>query len=198
MKKTVRNLVYSVALFAGLSSFAQSASDKVIDDFEKPGIWSWWKSPAYTVEQVEGALKVTITKAGDKTVDNGYNTFGRDLAAEPLSFSKLNVVKVRFKLEGPEGTTLRLDLKDIDDNVTNANSVVKKIAPSKEWQEVYFTFTADKFKQSWPTAGNVDPEEIKEFLFFVNAGNFAKPYTGTLLIDEVVQMSADGIPADKK
>jgi hypothetical protein len=198
MKKIFRNIACGVAMMAASTVYAQSATDKVIDDFEKPGIWSWWKSPAYTVEQVDGALKVSITKAGDKAVDNGYNTFGRDHAAEPLDFTKLNVVKVKFKLEGAEGTTLRLDLKDIDDNVSNANSIVKRIAPSATWQEVYFVFTADKFKQAWPSAGNVDPEEIKEFLFFVNAGNYAKPYTGTLLIDEISLISADKIPADKK
>ncbi|MFN8436936.1 MAG: carbohydrate binding domain-containing protein [Cytophagales bacterium] len=197
MKRVLRNFVCGLAIVVSTSAFSQSASDRVIDDFEKPGIWSWWKSPAYTVEQIEGALKVTINKAGDKSVDNGYNTFGRDHAADPLDFTKLNAIKVRYKLEGPEGTTLRLDLKDIDDNVTNANSVSRKITPSKEWQDVFFVFTADKFKQSWPTAGNVDPQEIKELLFFVNAGNFAKPFTGSLIIDEVTLMSADRVPASK-
>lgn len=198
MKKVLRNIICGAALLAGSSIYAQSASDRVVDDFEKPGIWSWWKSPAYTVEQVESALKITINKAGERTVDGGYNTFGRDHAADPLDFTKLNVVKVRYKLEAAEGTTLRLDLKDIDDNITNSNSIVKKITPSKDWQDLYFVFTADKFKQSWPTAGNVDPEEIKEFLFFVNAGNFAKPFSGTLLIDEMMLTTADKVPADKK
>jgi hypothetical protein len=198
MKKLIRNVICGVALLAGSSIYAQSATDRVIDDFEKPGIWSWWKSAVYTVEQVESTLKVTINKAGERTIDQGYNTFGRDHAADPLDFTKLNVVKVRIKLEGTEATTLRLDLKDIDDNVTNANAIVKKITPSKEWQDLYFVFTADKFKQSHPTAGTVDPEEIKEFLFFVNPGNFTKPFSGTLLIDEMVLTTADKIPADKK
>lgn len=196
MKKRLTTICFALASLAFTTVYSQT--EKLIDDFEKPGIWSWWKSAAYKVEQVEGALKVTITNAGDPKVDNGYNTFGRDHAAETIDFTKLNAVKVRLKLEGPSSTKLRLDLKDVDDRITNANSIIKTIEPTTEWQDVYFVFSADKFKQSWPSTDKVDPEEIKEFLFFVNPGNHSKPFTGVILIDEFKLLTADKVPADKK
>ncbi|MFQ3575104.1 MAG: hypothetical protein SNJ77_01590 [Cytophagales bacterium] len=184
-------------LAAGSANFV-SAQEKLIDDFEKPGIWSWWKSAAFKIEQVEGALKVSFTNAGDAKVDNGYNCFGRDHAAETIDFTKLNALKIRCKLQADGPTKLRVDLKDVDDRVTNALPILKTIEPSTDWQDVYFVFSKDKFKQSWPGNDKVDPEEIKEFLIFVNPGNHSKPMSGTLLIDEFKLIAADKVPADKK
>jgi hypothetical protein len=189
--------IMHIIITLGVLKFAYS-QEKLIDDFEKPGIWSWWKSAVYKIEQIDGALKVTFTNAGDPKIDNGYNCFGRDHAAEPIDFTKFNTVKVRLKLQAETPTKIRLDLKDVDDRVTNANPIIKTIEPSNEWQDLYFIFTKDKFKQSWPGIDKVDPEEIKEFIIFINPGNHAKPISGVLYIDEFKLLRDDKVPADKK
>lgn len=155
-------------------------AQKVIDNFEKPGVWSWWGSSAIKVAQEDESLKVTITNAGDKSIDGGYSTFGRDHSMETLDFSETPVVKLRIKCD--KDINIRLNVKDIDDYVNNEKNIVLPVKGGADYEDLYFDFTG-KWKQNYPNDADVDNEEIKEFLLFANPGG--TPMSATCWIDEL-------------
>ncbi len=172
-----------IAFIVATLAFTMAGSlkaQKVIDNFEKPGVWSWWGSSAIKVAQDGESLKVSITNAGDKSIDNGYSTFGRDHSMQTIDFSETPVVKLQIKCE--KDIKIRMNVKDIDDYVNNQDNIVLEVKGGDEYQDLYFDFTG-KWKQNYPNTADVDNEEIKEFLIFANPGG--APWTGTCWIGEL-------------
>lgn len=188
----IKQFAFGAFVIATLSSFTLvnmgwfplnlSSGEKMIDNFDKPGIWSWWGSSAIKViqDEMNGTLKVNVTRAGDKKVDSGYSTFGRDHSMETLDFSETPVAKLRAKAE--KDVTIRMNVKDIDDYVNNKDNVVLTLKGDGQWHDLYFDFSG-KWKQNYPDDAIVDEEEIKEFIIFINPGG--DPWSGTIEIDEL-------------
>lgn len=161
----------------------------VIDDFTTE-IYSWWTGSEgkYVLSRTDNEdLLVKITDAGNKSVSNGFQCFGRQFDA--VDFSKNPVLKLKMKATG--GTpAVRIDLKDANGMVTNAASIVNTVS-SGDYKEYYYDFSG-KWNQSWPDKQTVDPVEIVELLIFVNPGG--PSFTGTLNIDDVAAVTV----AEKK
>lgn len=146
----------------------------VVDDFSGD-VSSWWSgSDKITFVQENAALKVNFAGAGPK-----YDVFGTGF--KTTDFTKTPVLKFRIKNSGAP-FDLRVDVKDLDGNTTNATPVVIKVATSSDYVTYYADFTG-KFNQSWPNAKTVNPAQISELIVMPNPGGAA--YTGTILIDEI-------------
>lgn len=136
-------------------------------------IYSWWHSGNLKLSQSNGALEVATTK--DNTKDH---SFGR--AFQAVDFSTYPVLKVRMKVE--KDCDIRVDLKDIDEHVTNASPVVVSVKAGKDYQDIYFDFKG-KFKQAHPSEAKVNAQEILEAIFHINPdGN---TYSGKVFVDSI-------------
>ncbi|MBX9853120.1 MAG: hypothetical protein K2X86_15360 [Cytophagaceae bacterium] len=174
---------------ASINSIAK-ANGTVIDDFSQE-IYSWWtgNEGKYVLERTEDEnLKIKITDAGNPSVANGYQCFGRQFDA--VDFSKTPVLKIKMKAEGGS-PKVRIDLKDANGMVTNAKAVVKTVSAGGNFVEYYYDFS-NKWTQAWPSNEAVDPVEIVEFLVFVNPGGPA--FTGTLTMDDITAVTLEECP----
>lgn len=170
-------------------SAAAQTNSVLIDDFTQE-IYSWWTGSEgkYTLERTDDEmLKVKITDAGNPSVANGYQCFGRQF--ESVDFSKTPVLKLKMKVDA--GTPkVRIDIKDANGMVANAKPIIKTVSGS-EFKEYYYDFSG-KFEQSWPSKETVDPAEIVELLMYVSPGG--PSYSGTLFIDDVSAVAASEVP----
>lgn len=152
--------------------------DGIFVNFENE-LSGWWGGDAFKLSKEQSTLNVGINKT-----TTGYQQFGYSF--DPKDFSGTPVVRVRMKLEGPESIKLRLDLRDANDMSTNATLVMNEIQVSNEYRDYFFDFN-NKYKQSWPNTGEVDPRQISSMIFFVNPGG--KTFQGTLSIQEIYVMA---------
>jgi len=153
-----------------------------IDDFSGE-IYSWWSG---------SIARIILTKDGNSlkadfdNVGPGSENFGRGFKS--IDFIKTPIVKVRVKNTSTSPADLRLDLKDIDGNVTNAKPVVNKIETSPDFVDYYYDFTG-KFEQSLPSKKAVNSSQILEMIFMVNAGE--KAFSGSLYFNDIKAISVE-------
>lgn len=194
MKSTKKYFLLLIALSTVITfQAAILEAITVVDNFQKKGIWSWWGSDAITIHQdlPNQALKVTVKNAGDKSIDNGHSTFGRDIYKATLDLSKMSVVKLRAKTS--KDVTIRMNVKDVNGNVNNQTHIILSLQGDNQYHDLYFDFSG-KWTQNSPKTARLDAEEIKEFIIFVNPGG-ATPWSGDILIDELSFM--DTKPGDR-
>ena len=167
---------------SGAVNVEKSAASVSIDDFSGE-IYSWWSS---------SNDKIALTKDGNtmkvqlKDVGPAFETFGRGF--KTIDFNKTPIVKVSFKSSDVPGN-LRVDLKDIDGNVTNAKPVVMDFQTGTDYVDYYFDFTG-KFEQGFPSVRTVNPSQIIEMIFLVNPGG-ATGYSGTVYMKDIKAISVD-------
>lgn len=156
-----------------------------IDNFEE-GPVSWWCSGNQKADSPDGkSLRVTATKAGP-----AYDAFGRSF--DPINFNVASTIRVRAKVDAAEAPNVRLDIKDPNGFATNARPNIVKFDKGDQWTDYYFPFKG-RFTQTWPNYKKVDPTQIVELLFMVNAGK--SPWSGKLYIQEVEAILP--LPEDK-
>ena len=154
-------------------------TDGVFEDFKKELSGWWGDGSIIKFSKSEDLLKVEVNKSSA-----GYPQFG--VTFEPKDFTNTPVVRIRMRTEGGEAPQVRLDLRDVNDMQTNATLVMNDVAVSDQYTEYYFDFN-NKFKQSWPAPGIVDPRQISGMTIFINPGD--KPFKGTIYIDEIYVMA---------
>jgi hypothetical protein len=147
----------------------------MIDDFSE-GITTWWCSGNEKSDSPDGKVfRVTANKVGP-----AYDAFGRSF--DPINFNVASTIRVRAKVESDEVPNVRLDIKDPNGYATNAKPNFVKFDKGNVWTDYYFPFKG-RFTQTWPNYKKVDPTQIVEFLFMINAGK--SPWSGKLYIQEV-------------
>lgn len=154
--------------------------EEVIFDF-RGGIGDFWSDKKYTLLKQGSAMKVMCKGPGAN-----YEPFGVNM--DVTNFSNAPVLRIRMKLDKKTTSlpTLRLDLRDVNGAMTNAAPCAAVIKKSEDWVEYFFDYN-HKWKQAWPEAADVDLTKINGMQFFVNPGG--KPYTGTILVDEIYAMA---------
>jgi hypothetical protein len=151
--------------------------DGVFENFEKDLV-GWWGGDAFKFSKEKDFLKVDINKTSA-----GFPQFGYSF--DPKDFSNASVVRIRMRMEG-ESAKVRLDLRDVNELSTNSTLVINEVVVSNEYKDYYFDFN-NKYKQSWPDNGIVDPRQIATMIFFINPGE--RSCKGTLYIKEIYVMA---------
>jgi hypothetical protein len=145
----------------------------MIDNFE--GDISSWKASndKFKLSVTNGMMKVDV-----KSV-NGENSYF-STRVEGLDFENYPFLKFRAKSEGTSMPVVRIDLKDKEGNVTNANPNEVAISNEGNFTEYTISFKG-KYKQMDPEK-TVMSDSIKEIIFYVNPNE--DPYTGTIYLDD--------------
>jgi hypothetical protein len=172
-------------------SSAESTSEAVlIDDFSE-SINNWWIKSAemFKLERTDDdELKVTVLSAGAKAGGStGHDCFGKQF--DEMDFTSTPVI--RMKIKSTAAGKIRVDLKDAEGKITNAKEINKQMTAGDEFKDFYFDFT-DKWVQSYPEAGTVDPVEIVEMLIFINGGG--PEFKGIITIDDVEALPVSEYP----
>ena len=149
------------------------ANTKPLKDDLDGNIYSWWNSDKFSLDQKEGALEVTANKVGSTE-----ESFGR--AFQSVDFTATPVLKVRLKAE--KDCEVRIDLKDIDEHVTNSTPVTVKVKGGGKYQDYYFDYKG-KFKQATPSQTDVKAKEILEAIFYINPQG--PEYSGKVFVDSI-------------
>ncbi len=155
--------------------------DQILFDFRE-GLDGWWADRKYNMAMQGTAMKITSNGAGPK-----YAPFGVDLA-EAMNFSNTPVLRVKIRM--PESSTppvMRLDLRDVNGNFTNAAPASNTIKVSGENYYEYFFDLNHKWSQTYPSNANVDNTQIDRLQFFINPGG--EEFYGTFYIDEIYVMA---------
>jgi hypothetical protein len=154
---------------------ANAAGLLVVDDFSGD-VSSWWSgSDKITFSKdASNALLVNVAGAGPK-----FDVFGTSF--KTVDFTKTPIVKLRIKNTGAP-LDLRVDVKDMDGNTTNATPNIAKVTTSADYVTYYLDFSG-KFNQVWPSTKTVNPAKISEMILMPNPGGTA--YNGSFLIDEI-------------
>lgn len=152
---------------------APKKDSKPLNDDLDGNIYSWWHSGKISLAQNDGALEVSAIHVGSEN-DN----FGR--AFQAVDFTTYPVLKVRLKAQ--HNCDIRVDLKDIDEHVTNSSPVTVSVKGGKDYQDYYFNFKG-KFKQGKPSAADVKAEEILEAIFYINPDG--PEYSGKVFVDSI-------------
>jgi hypothetical protein len=165
-------------LFAPLYIYPQI----IIDNFNDGKATNWVPgSSKITVNPTAGALQVNSAAAGPN-----YEGFGK-------TFSPLNMTRhtrITIKVMVPSGSPLlRLRMDVTDNNGFDSNQQPIIITPVADGN--YYTYTFDykgKFKSSYPSVNNLNPEKIVRVYLFINPGQSA--FTGSFYLDDIILENA--------
>jgi hypothetical protein len=150
------------------------------------GASGWWSANSITVtgEEIDSkdVMKVALDGAGPGWEGIGYRF------DNAIDFGKTPILKLRMKADKPG--KLRIDINDAKDYSTNASPLLIDFQATQEYVDVFYDYR-NKFAQSWPNAQKVDSTQIKSIKFHVNPPPDNPPFTGTLLIDDLVLMSEE-------
>jgi hypothetical protein len=131
-------------------------------------------------------MRINATKVGP-----AYDAFGRSF--DPINFNVASTIRVRAKVEAAEPPNVRLDVKDPNGYATNGRPNIVKFDKGEVWTDYYFPYKG-KFTQTWPVYKKVDPTQIQELLFMINAGK--SPWSGKIYIKEIEAIKP--LPEDEK
>lgn len=150
------------------------------------GASGWWNANSITVtgEEIDSkdVMKVVLDECGPGWEGIGYR-FDRE-----IDFGQTPVLKLRVKADKPG--KLRIDINDAKDYSTNANPLLIDFQATQEYVDLFYDYR-NRFVQSWPNNQQVDSSKIRSIKFHVNPPPDNPPFTGTLLIDDLVLMSAE-------
>jgi hypothetical protein len=148
----------------------------MLDDFSGD-ISAWYGGEKFKISKTaDSALKVIVDMAGPK-----YESFGYRM--QTLNMKNTPKIRAKIKIDSKQPVQFRLDCKDVDGYITNANPATVMLYPKDTvYKYVFFDFKS-RWKQAWPDTRTVDAERITELLVFINPGN--APWTGTIYIDEI-------------
>ena len=158
----------------------------MIESFED-GMITWWVSGNEKGDSPDGhSMRIVANKVGP-----AYDAFGRSF--DPINFNVASTIRVRAKVEAAEAPNVRLDVKDPNGYATNGRPNIVKFDKGDVWTDYYFPYKG-KFTQTWPVYKKVDPTQIQEMLFMINAGK--SPWSGKLYIKEIEAM--EPLPEEDK
>lgn len=164
-----------------LSIPAKEYNGGTFASFEK-GMEGWHGSDNIRIFKVKNALVAEGVAVGLE-----HQRFGIHLRPN-VDFSKDHVLKVRARAEGDKMPVLRIDLKDIENNVTNRIDSKARIYLCEEFKDYYFNYKG-KMEQGWPFLVKIDAVNIAELEFFINPGG--PPFTGRIFIEKIEVLSEE-------
>ena len=146
----------------------------LVDDFESEEMFWWKNSDKVNLEIDNKTLKIVANNASGSA-----DAFGKTI--ESTDFGGFPVLKFKARAEGDQIPELRIELKDVQGRVTNAEAVTQKISNNGKFSEYSVDFS-DKFKQTTPMKATVSSDEIFEVIFSINN---EKPFKGMIYLDDI-------------
>ena len=175
--------IFKIMFFVCLSilSIGVQAQVGIGDNFNDNKLSCKWNTTTnYALNETGSELVVTGNNAGVS-----YNNF--KILFDPINVSTNPVVSIQIKTA--TALNVRMDLVDLNGNITNASPVLNTITNSGTYTTFTFNFTG-KFNQSFPSAAAVDPTKITQLVIFFNPGGAG--YNGTVYFDNL-QIGTGGV-----